>query len=100
MFYRIEADMVWLTIKAQPNASQSEIVGLYDDETLKIRIKAPAVEGAANEELIRLLSKRFKVSKSQIVFKTGHNSKLKRVGLPYTDAFESFAQEMDAGAKT
>jgi uncharacterized protein (TIGR00251 family) len=100
VFYRLEADMVWLTIKAQPNASKSEIVGLYDDETLKIRIKAPAVEGAANEELIRLLSKSFKVPKSQIVFRAGNKSKLKMVGLPYTDAFGSFAQEMDTGNKT
>jgi len=42
---------------------------------LKINIKAAAVEGAANKELIKFLSKEFKIAKSDIVFKSGESSK-------------------------
>ena len=41
-----------------------------EDETVSLRIKAPAVEGAANKELVKFLAKSFKVSKSDILFKT------------------------------
>ena len=68
MFYSIEGERVSLCIKAQPNASKSEFCEAYGDDAIKIRIKAPAVEGAANKELVKFLAKSFKVSKSDILF--------------------------------
>jgi len=94
MFYSIEKGRVKLRIKAQPNASRSEFAGLYDDDALKIRIKAPAVEGAANKELLKFLSKRFKIAKSEIVFKSGQNSKIKILEFPFSSQFELFVDEM------
>ena len=41
-----------LHIKAVPNSSKNEICGLFDN-ALKVKIKAPAVENKANEELIK-----------------------------------------------
>lgn len=92
MFYEIENDHVSLRIKAQPNASRSEFCEVYGDEAIKIRIKAPAVEGAANKELVRFLSKSFKVPKSDIIFKTGQNSKVKIVQFPLTDKFDQWIE--------
>jgi hypothetical protein len=46
-----------------------------------IKIKAPAVEGKANEALIQLLSKKLHVSKSSIQILSGHTSKLKRINV-------------------
>jgi uncharacterized protein (TIGR00251 family) len=94
MYYNIKDGRVRLKIKAQPNASRSEFAGLYDAESLKIRIKAPAVEGAANKELVKFLSKNFKVAKSEITFKTGQNSKIKIVEFPLSEKFEAFAADM------
>ena len=56
---------VEISVRAQPRASRSEVVGLHGDQ-LKIRITAPPVEGAANTELIKLLAKLLGVSRSAL----------------------------------
>ncbi len=90
MFYEIKEDRVSLRIKAQPNASRSEFAGVYGEDAIKIRIKAPAVEGAANKELVKFLSKSFKVPKSDIIFKTGQNSKVKILEFPLSEKFQTW----------
>lgn len=59
-------------------ASRSEIVGEHDG-ALKSRIAAPPVEGAANAELIKVLSKKFGVAKNHIEIVGGQISKQKQV---------------------
>jgi len=90
MFYKITEDRVSLRIKVQPSASKSEFCGVYGEDAIKIRIKAPAVEGAANKELVKFLSKSFKVPKSDIIFKTGQNSKIKIIEFLLTDKFNEW----------
>ena len=94
MFYNIIDDKVSIRIKAQPAASKNEFCEIYGEDAIKIRIKAPAVEGAANKELIKFLSKSFKVSKSDIIFKTGQNSKIKIIEFPLTEKFEEWIKNM------
>ena len=93
MFYNIEDETVSLRIKAQPNASKNAFCEVYDNDAIKIRIKAPAVEGAANKELVKFLAKSFKVSKSDILFKTGQSSKIKIVAFPLNDKFKDWIEE-------
>jgi uncharacterized protein (TIGR00251 family) len=93
MFYKINDDKVSIRIKAQPAASKNEFCEVYGEDAIKIRIKAPAVEGAANKELIKFLSKSFKVSKSDIIFKTGQNSKIKIVEFPLSNKFQEWIEE-------
>ena len=93
MFYEIENNRVSIRIKAQPNASKSEFCEIYGEDAIKIRIKAPAVEGAANKELVKFLSKSFKVPKSDIIFKTGQNSKVKIIEFPLTEKFSKWIEE-------
>ncbi len=90
MFYEIRGEKVSIRIKAQPAASKNEFCEVYGEDAIKIRIKAPAVEGAANKELVKFLSKSFKVSKSDIIFKTGQNSKIKIVEFPLTEKFKEW----------
>jgi uncharacterized protein len=53
----------WLTpdgvlrLHVQPGARRTEVAGLHGDR-LKIRVAAPPVDGAANEELLRFLKER------------------------------------------
>ena len=91
MWYEIREDEVLLKIKAVPNSGKNEIVGVLDD-ALKIKIKAPAVEGAANKELVKFLSKQFKVAKSDIRFVGGETSKQKRLALPYNEKIKAFLE--------
>ena len=93
MFYKIREERVSLCIKAQPAASKNEFCEVYGKDAIKIRIKAPAVEGAANKELLKFLSKSFKVSKSDIIFKTGQNSKIKIVEFPLTQIFNDWIEQ-------
>lgn len=65
-------------VRVVPRASRSEIVGEHDS-ALRVRIAAPPVDGAANEELVRTLAQGFKVARSAIEIIAGHTSKLKTV---------------------
>jgi uncharacterized protein (TIGR00251 family) len=67
-------------VRVVPRASRSEMVGEYDG-ALRVRLAAAPVENAANEELIRLLSRIFKVNRKAIEIKGGHASKLKYVSV-------------------
>jgi uncharacterized protein (TIGR00251 family) len=90
-FCEIKDDKVIIYVKAQPNSSKNKIAGLYGDN-LKINIKAPAVEGAANKELVKFLSKTFKISKSDIIIK-GETSKRKQIILPLNEKIKEFLKE-------
>jgi uncharacterized protein (TIGR00251 family) len=67
-----------LHILVQPRASRSEIVGPHGD-ALKVRLTAPPVDGAANEELIRFLAKEFGVPQRAIEIVAGLSSRRKTV---------------------
>ncbi len=61
-----------------PRASKSEIVGDLDG-ALKIRIASPPVDGAANAELIKVLSKKLNVAKNAVEIGGGQTSKQKQI---------------------
>ena len=65
-------------VRVIPRASRSEVVGEHDG-SLKVRLCSPPVDGAANAELISLLSKHFGVSKSEVSIISGETSKNKRI---------------------
>ena len=67
-----------ISIRVVPRASRSEIIGMFDD-TLKVRIAAPPVDGAANAEIIKLFAKIFGVSKSDVTIVSGETSRNKRI---------------------
>lgn len=66
------------SIKVKPNSQQQKIIEEADG-SLTISLKSPPVEGKANEELIKLLAKRFNVPKSKITIKLGLSSRQKLV---------------------
>jgi uncharacterized protein len=65
-------------VRVVPRASQSRITGEHDG-ALRVRVSAPPVEGAANEELIDTLAKAFRVPRRAVEITSGHASKLKQV---------------------
>jgi len=70
------ATKLWLHV--QPKASKTECVGWHGD-AVKIRLQAPPVDGAANRELIRFLSKTIGVSRDSIEIVVGPSARRKRV---------------------
>ena len=77
-FLRETREGVLLTVRVQPRASRDEIAGLHGD-ALKIRLKAPPVEGEANAALLRFLSKRLKIPLAAISIRSGASSRRKTV---------------------
>ena len=69
-----------IEVHIQPNSNENEIVS-KENNIFKIKIKAPAIENKANNELIKFLSKEFKVEKSLITIKSGKNSKTKLINI-------------------
>ncbi len=65
-------------VRVVPRASKSEIVGEIAG-ALKIRIAAPPIDGAANAELVKILSKNFGVAKSAVKILSGETLKTKRI---------------------
>jgi uncharacterized protein len=67
-----------LAVRVQPGASRSEVAGLHGAE-LKVRVKAPPVEGKANEALLECLAKLFRVKRSECELLRGEKSRSKTV---------------------
>jgi len=49
---------------------------------LEVRVAAAPTDGAANEELVKLLAKALEVPKSGIAIASGHGGRMKRVVIP------------------
>jgi len=69
---------VTVTIQTTPNAPRSEVVGWMGDR-LKVKVKAPAVEGKANAELLRFLAEHFRVKPNTVEIVRGETSRTKIV---------------------
>jgi uncharacterized protein (TIGR00251 family) len=67
-------------VRVVPRASRSEVIGEHDG-VLRVRIAAPPVDGAANDELVRLLARTFGVPRSAIEIAGGATSKLKMISV-------------------
>ncbi len=79
---------VRLTIHVQPRASRTEVVGLHGD-AVKLRIAAPPVDGAANEEVVRFLAEVFHLPRRQVAITEGFMSRRKVIdatGISVTQA--------------
>ena len=78
MNYSEEADSIAFNIRVVPRASKSEVVGELDGD-LKVRIAAPPVDGAANEEIVKLIAKQFSRPRADVEIVRGEASRSKRV---------------------
>jgi uncharacterized protein (TIGR00251 family) len=72
---------VTFAVRVVPRASRSAVAGEHDG-ALKVRVAAPPVEGATNEELTRFLARVLGLSARAVEVVGGHTSKNKvvRVG--------------------
>lgn len=73
-------DGIVIDVKVDPRSSKKEIAGVTGGH-LKVRLTAPPVGGAANEQLIEVLSDHFGIRKSDVIILRGEKSRYKRVKL-------------------
>jgi uncharacterized protein (TIGR00251 family) len=82
-----ETGGVLLYVRIQPRASKNEIV-MREDGSIKIRLTAPPVDGAANEALVKFLAGTLSVAKSQVTIISGETARDKVIritGVPDED---------------
>ena len=76
--YREEDGALVFAVRVAPRASKTAAAGVHDG-ALKVRVAAPPVEGAANEELARFLARTLGVPARSVEIVSGHASKSKVV---------------------
>ena len=67
-----------LTLHVQPGAKRTEVAGVYGD-ALKIRPRAPPVDGKANTELVRFVATAFGVPLRSVSIVRGETSRRKSI---------------------
>ncbi len=72
-FYHYHNAVLLLRLHIIPGSKTDQIVGLYGDSYIKIKIKARAINGKANAYLLSYLSHCFGVNKNAIQIKGEHN---------------------------
>lgn len=83
-----------LDVQISANAPANKIVGWFNGR-LKIKVKAPAVEGKANAELLRFLAEELDIRVSQLRIVRGGTTKLKTIaveGLEEAQVLERLAE--------
>lgn len=83
--YTEAGDALTFGVRVVARASRTEAAGEHDGD-LRVRVAAPPVEGAANEELTRYLARSLGVTQRDVEILSGHASKLKRVRVRRADA--------------
>lgn len=66
-------------VSVKPGSKKGPLVEVADDGSLTLFVRERAVDGAANDGVIKLLSEHFGVPKSRITILRGHTSRSKLV---------------------
>jgi len=70
-----------LTVRVSTRSSNPGIAAIMDDGIVKIRLSSAPIDGKANEELIKVLSKLMKVPKTNLEIIAGQTNKTKIVAI-------------------
>jgi hypothetical protein len=92
-YFKITGNDIIVKVKIVPGSSKNKIIGVYND-SLKITITAPPVEGKANKKCIAYLAKYFDVAKSKIEIISGQTSKNKLIKI-YDISQEEFLDKIE-----
>jgi uncharacterized protein (TIGR00251 family) len=74
----LKAPVAKVAVQVVTRARTTQLIGAYGD-AIRIRVAAPPVDGAANEELVRFMAKRLGVSRAAVTIARGQSSRRKSV---------------------
>ena len=74
-----ENSEVYLRIKVRPGAPKTLVKEIMEDDTVKLDVSAPPLKGKANQEIIKFLSREFKISRDEIKIISGAGDRLKLI---------------------
>jgi uncharacterized protein (TIGR00251 family) len=72
--------LIRLKVRVTPNARKNEVIACSRDE-IRLKVKAPAVDGKANAALIEYLAELMDVPRSRIQIRAGEKARVKVVEL-------------------
>ncbi len=75
-----------MAVHVTPRSRKDELIGISPDGTLRVRLAAPPVEGAANKALLELLARVLGVRASSLEIIGGEKGKDKIVSVVDLDA--------------
>lgn len=78
-FVRPAKGGVYVKLRVSPGAKSTVVKGLYGEDTIKLSVAAPPVEGKANAEVERYLARLLGLSHSEITVVKGASSRDKLV---------------------
>ena len=94
---RLDGSLI-LDVEISPNSETSRISGVNEwRKRLRIDISKPAVNGMANEELLRFIIQKFNIKSNQAELLSGHKSKQKSImvsGISEIDILSVVNQEV------
>ena len=94
---RLDGSLI-LDVEISPNSETSRILGVNEwRKRLRIDISKPAVNGMANEELLRFIIQKFNIKSNQAELISGHKNKQKSImisGISDTDILSIVNQEV------
>ena len=90
--------LIRLKVRVIPNARKNEVAACTGDE-IRLKVKAPAVEGKANTALIEFLAELTGVPRSKIQIKAGEKARTKVVELDAASPEEVRARIMGVRGK-
>ena len=76
---------VRLVVHVVLRAKRTEVAGRHGD-ALKIKLKAPPVDGAANAELVRFVAERLQIPRNAVTITAGHAGRRKTLEIVGIDA--------------
>ena|ERR1041385_3828101 len=88
---------VAFAVKVITRAQKNEIVGIQDDNILKIRLTASPAEGQANTALIKFLAQQLGVAENQIEIVAGADKSDKMISVSGLSTAE-VEQKLQAGS--
>jgi len=74
-----EKGSVHFYVRAVPNAPQTKLLEVMEDESLKVAVAASAEKGEANKGLVKFLAGEFGVAKEYVEIVSGITSKHKLI---------------------
>lgn len=79
--------VIRVVVRAKPGASRTRVGGSYGpDGALVVAVTSPAVDGAANDAVIRAVAKATGLRARDVAIVSGHRSRAKILALDVADA--------------
>lgn len=98
-WYRWNGAILELRVKVQPQCRDEGLAGVSGD-CLRVRVKAPPVDGKANKRLLAILAEAFGVAKSRVQLVHGAGTRQKWIRVEHPEIFpEPVRSALDAASR-